>query len=152
MTTVEPTAEAVGDVVRGTLSAHKSMFLATAGSAGPWAGGAYFADTDPFTLGLVVERTGRTLAAMRENPLVSVVVSTGSPMQPFLQAQADAEVVTGEVAEPVRETLVAKVPEVRPFLAIPVETVRLHVRRWRATDVVNGWLPGRELPGPRQGS
>ncbi|MGW4483487.1 pyridoxamine 5'-phosphate oxidase family protein [Amycolatopsis sp. NPDC004368] len=99
----------------------------------------------------MIERSGRTLAAIRENPLVSVVVSTGSPMQPFLQAQAEAEIVTGEVASAVRTALVAKVPEVQPFLAIPVETVRLHGRQWRATDVVNGWLPGRELPGPRGG-
>ncbi|MGW4483488.1 hypothetical protein ACWEOE_06580 [Amycolatopsis sp. NPDC004368] len=49
MTTVEPATEAVGDLVRVTLSAHKSMFLATAGSAGPWAGGVYFAESDPFT-------------------------------------------------------------------------------------------------------
>ncbi|MEV4602170.1 hypothetical protein AB0K15_32850 [Amycolatopsis sp. NPDC049253] len=73
-------------------------------------------------------------------------------MPGVLPAQSDAEVVTGEVAEQVRETVVAKVPEVRPFLAIPVETVPLHVRQWRATDVVSGWLPGRELPGPRVGS
>ena len=149
MTTVEPTAGVVADLVRGTLAAHKSLFLATSGSDGPWVGGVYFAETGEFTLNLVLEDRGRTLAAVRENPVVSVVVSTGSPMQPFLQAQALAEVVPPEDDARVRALLVEKVPEAAPFLSAPVTAVRLTVRAWRATDIPNGWLPGRELPGPR---
>jgi hypothetical protein len=149
MTTVEPTATAVADLVRSTLATHKSLFLATSGSDGPWVGGVYFAEDDPFTLNVVLERRGRTLAAIRENPVVSLVVSTGSPMQPFLQARALAEVVESEEDTRVRETLVAKVPEAAPFLDAPIVAVRLSVRGWRATDIANGWLPGRDLPGPR---
>ncbi|MEV7091300.1 pyridoxamine 5'-phosphate oxidase family protein [Amycolatopsis sp. NPDC051045] len=147
MTTFEPTA--VADLVRSTLSAHKSLFLATSGSTGPWVGGVYFAESGEFTLNVVLEDRGRTLAAIREDPLVAVVVSTGSPMQPFLQAQALAEVVGGEEDARVRELLVTKVPEAAAFLDAPVTAVRLTVRKWRATDIANGWLPGRELPGPR---
>ncbi|MDX3190613.1 pyridoxamine 5'-phosphate oxidase family protein [Streptomyces sp. MN03-5084-2B] len=146
MTTLEQAA--VADLVRNTLSAHKSLFLATSGSTGPWVGGVYFAESGEFTLNLVLEDRGRTLAAIRENPVVSVVVSTGSPMQPFLQAQAFAEVVGDEDAQ-VRELLVTKVPEAAPFLAAPVTAVRLSVQKWRATDIANGVLPGVELPGPR---
>jgi hypothetical protein len=148
MTTVEPTAIAVADLVRNTLATHKSLFLATSGSDGSWVGGVYFAESDPFTLNLVLERRGRTLAAIQENPVVSLVVSTGSPMQPFLQAQALAEIVAGERDTRVRELLVAKVPEAAPFLDAPVAAVRLSVRGWRATDIANGWLPGRDLPAP----
>ncbi|WP_233225588.1 pyridoxamine 5'-phosphate oxidase family protein [Amycolatopsis sp. CA-126428] len=151
MTTLEPTA--VADLVRNTLAAHKSLFLATAGSTGPWVGGVYFAERGEFTLDLVLEDRGRTLAAIRENPVVSVVVSTGSPMQPFLQAQAFAEVVGGDIGGDedarVRELLVAKVPEAAAFLGAPVTAVRLTVPKWRATDIANGVLPGVELPGPR---
>ena len=147
MTTLEPTA--VADLVRNTLAAHKSLFLATSGSTGPWVGGVYFAESGEFTLNLVLEDRGRTLAAIRENPVVSVVVSTGSPMQPFLQAQAFAEVLGGDADARVRELLVAKVPEAAPFLAAPVTAVRLAVPKWRATDIANGLLPGVELPGPR---
>ncbi|WP_254896974.1 pyridoxamine 5'-phosphate oxidase family protein [Amycolatopsis sp. Hca4] len=93
MTTLEQAA--VADLVRNTLSAHKSLFLATSGRSGPWVGGVYFAESGEFTLNLVLEDRGRTLAAIRENPVVSVVVSTGSPMQPFLQAQASAEILGG---------------------------------------------------------
>ncbi|WP_410607832.1 pyridoxamine 5'-phosphate oxidase family protein [Amycolatopsis sp. lyj-109] len=147
MTTLEPTA--VADLVRSTLAAHQSLFLATSGSTGPWVGGVYFAESGEFTLNLVLEDRGRTLAAIRENPVVSVVVSTGSPMQPFLQAQAFAEVLGGDDDARVRELLVTKVPEAAPFLAAPVTAVRLAVRKWRATDIANGLLPGVELPGPR---
>ncbi|WP_410639249.1 pyridoxamine 5'-phosphate oxidase family protein [Amycolatopsis sp. lyj-346] len=148
MTTLEPAA--VADLVRNTLAAHKSLFLATSGSTGPWVGGVYFAESDEFTLNLVLEDRGRTLTAIRENPLVSVVVSTGSPMQPFLQAQAVAEILTADEDARVRELLVGKVPEAAPFLAAPVTAVRLTVPKWRATDVANGLLPGVELPGPRR--
>ncbi|WP_439376858.1 pyridoxamine 5'-phosphate oxidase family protein [Amycolatopsis lexingtonensis] len=147
MTTLEPAA--VADLVRSTLSAHKSLFLATSGRTGPWVGGVYFAESGEFTLNLVLEDRGRTLAAIRENPVVSVVVSTGSPMQPFLQAQALAEVVGAEGDARVRELLVAKVPEAAPFLDAPVTAVKLTVQKWRATDIANGLLPGVELPGPR---
>jgi hypothetical protein len=136
-----PRAEHAGDA--------QSLFLATSGSDGPWVGGVYFAETGPFELNLVLEQRGRTLASIRRNPVVSVVVSTGSPMQPFLQAQALAEVVTAEADARVRELLVAKVPEAAPFLDAPVAAVRLSVRGWRATDIANGRLPGRDLPGPR---
>jgi hypothetical protein len=147
VTTLEQAA--VADLVRNTLAAHKSLFLATSGSTGPWVGGVYFAESGEFTLNLVLEDRGRTLAAIRENPVVSVVVSTGSPMQPFLQAQALAEVVGAEEGAGVRDLLVAKVPEAAPFLSAPVTAVRLTVRKWRATDIANGLLPGVELPAPR---
>jgi hypothetical protein len=146
VTNLEPTA--VADLVRSTLAAHKSLFLATSGSTGPWVGGVYFAESGEFTLNLMVENRGRTLAAIRENPVVAVVVSTGSPMQPFLQAQASAEIVGAEEDARVRELLLAKVPEAAPFLAAPVTAVRLAVPKWRATDVANGLLPGVELPAP----
>ncbi|GHG27523.1 MULTISPECIES: pyridoxamine 5'-phosphate oxidase family protein [Amycolatopsis] len=147
MTTLEPAA--VADLVRNTLAAHKSLFLATAGSTGPWVGGVYFAESGEFTLNLVLEDRGRTLAAIRENPVVSVVVSTGSPMQPFLQAQALAEILGRDEDARARELLVTKVPEAAPFLAAPVTAVRLSIRKWRATDIANGVLPGAELPSPR---
>ncbi|CCH30831.1 pyridoxamine 5'-phosphate oxidase family protein [Actinosynnema sp. NPDC047251] len=145
MSTTESTVSEVEAAVRGTLAAHKSMYLATSGGDGPWVGGVYFAEVDTFTLVLVLEDSGRTLAAVRENPVVALVVSTGSPAQPFLQARAVAEVVDGEWDARVRERLVAKVPEAAPFLAYPIRAVRLSVTSWRITDLPNGWLPGREL-------
>ena len=145
MTTVEQNVSEVEAAVRAALAAHKSMYLATAGSAGPWAGGVYFAEVDVFTLVLVLEERGRTLAAIRENPTVALVVSAGTPMEPFLQARATAEIVTGDEDTDVRARLLNKVPECAPFLEMPITAVRLTVPSWRVTDIPQGWLPGREL-------
>ncbi|WNV84371.1 pyridoxamine 5'-phosphate oxidase family protein [Umezawaea sp. Da 62-37] len=144
MTIVETTSE-VEAVVRDTLAVHQSFFLATSGSAGPWVNGAYFAETGLFTLSLVLEQRGRSLAAIRDNPVVSVIISTGSPTEPFLQAQATARIVEDAEADEVRRVLLAKVPQVEPFLGTPVAAVELRVLSWRATDIPNGWLPGRDL-------
>ncbi|PRY37291.1 pyridoxamine 5'-phosphate oxidase family protein [Umezawaea tangerina] len=144
MTMVE-TASEIEAVVRDTLAAHQSFYLATSGSAGPWVNGAYFAETGLFTLSLVLEQRGRTLAALRDNPVVSVIISSGTPAEPFLQAQATARIVRGAEADEVRRVLLAKVPQVEPFLGTPIEAVQLQVMAWRATDIPNGWLPGRDL-------
>jgi uncharacterized protein YhbP (UPF0306 family) len=140
----------VEHLVRDTLAAHPSMFLATAGDAGPWVNGVYFAEEGLYTLFLVLERRGRTLAAIRSQSRVAVIVSTGSPTDPFLQASAEAEELSGAVAERARGALLAKVPQAAPFLEAPVEAVQLTVAGWRVTDIPNGWLPGVELPNPRR--
>ncbi|MEO6086623.1 MAG: pyridoxamine 5'-phosphate oxidase family protein [Umezawaea sp.] len=146
MTTEQQTESEVERVVLDTLAAHKSFYLATSGSNGPWVNGAYFAESGPFTLDLVLEQRGRTLAAIRENPTVAVVISTGSPADPFLQAQATVEVLdAGAEEDEVRRVLLAKIPEIEPFLAAPLNAVRLSIPVWRVTDVPRGWLPGREL-------
>jgi uncharacterized protein YhbP (UPF0306 family) len=137
-------------LVRDTLAAHTSLFLATAGEAGPWVNGVYFAEDDLFTLSIVLERGGRTIAAIRSQPRVAVIVSTGSPGDPFLQATADAQELLGGASTYARELLLAKVPQASPFLAAPVEPVRLTVNTWRVTDIPNGWLPGVELPNPNR--
>lgn len=146
--TEQQQASEVEAVIRDTLAAHQSMFMATAGSAGPWASGVYFAEVDPFTLVMVLEAHGRTLTAIRENPVVGLVVSTGSPAQPFLQGRANVEILEGEDDAEVRRVLLAKVPEAAPFMDAPIKAVRLTVPSWRVTDVMNGWLPGKELAAP----
>jgi nitroimidazol reductase NimA-like FMN-containing flavoprotein (pyridoxamine 5'-phosphate oxidase superfamily) len=144
MTTTEQNP-AVRALLQDTLAAHKSMFLATSGSDGSWVSGVYFAEDGPHTLVLVLEERGRTLKAIKENPEVALVVSTGSPMEPFLQARATAEIVEGAEDEAARQLLVTKVPEAAPFLATPIRTIRLTVPRWRVTDIPNGWLPGKDF-------
>ena len=145
MTSVEQNVSEVEAVVRDTLAAHKAMYLATSGSAGPWVGGVYFAEVDLFTLVLVLEQRGRTLTVVRENPTVALVVAAGNPMQPFLQARATAEIVEGDADTEVRRHLLGKVPECAPFMEFPIAAVRLTVPTWRVTDIQRGWLPGKEL-------
>jgi hypothetical protein len=62
MTTLDTKSEVEG-LVRDTLAAHQSFYLAMTSEAGPWVNGAYFAETGLFTLSLVLEQRGRTLAA-----------------------------------------------------------------------------------------
>lgn len=137
-------------LVRDTLAAHSSLFLATAGEAGPWVNGVYFAEDGLFTLSIVLESGGRTIAAVRSQPRVAVIVSTGSPGDPFLQATADARELAGPAGQRARDRLVTKVPQAAPFLAAPVEAVHLSVTTWRVTDIPNGWIPGVELPNPNK--
>ncbi len=122
------------------------MYLSTAADDEPWGAGAFFAESDPFTLSLVLELHGRTLRNIRRNPRVALVVSSGDPFEPFLQGAADAEVL--ENAAEIKATtdlLRVKAPQIEPLLGMPMAAVRLHVTMWRATDVVKGWLPGKEL-------
>ncbi|WP_086828773.1 pyridoxamine 5'-phosphate oxidase family protein [Allokutzneria sp. NRRL B-24872] len=135
----------IAELARTTLAKHQSLFLATSGPTGPWVNGVYFAEDGLFSLLLVLEQRGRTLAALRENPMAAVIVSTGSPADPFLQATVRAEILEGSEAEAARATLLAKVPYVAPFLETPIVTACLRVESWRVTDIPNGWLPGREL-------
>jgi hypothetical protein len=80
---------------------------------------------------------------------VAVVVSAGTPYEPFLQGEGQAVVLTDErELEATKNALRAKVPEIEPFLQAPIVAVSLRLRRWRVTDVPNGWLPGKELVAP----
>ncbi len=146
MTTMNAVSRAdVERVVVDRLASSQSFSIATCGPDGPWVAGAFFVESDPFTLGLVLEQTGRTLRNISSEPRIAVVVAAGTPFEPFLQAQAEAEIVTGEADAAVRTALLAKVPAAAPFMEAPIVAVRLHVLSWRATDVMNGWLPGKTL-------
>lgn len=127
------------------------MYLSTTADDEPWGAGVFFAESGLFDLSLVLELHGRTRQNIRRNPRVAMVVSNGNPFEPYLQGAAGAEVLEDDdEMRATTDALRAKAPQIEPLLGAPVAAVRLHVSRWRATDVVNGWLPGKELvaPGP----
>ena len=133
-------------MVRRLLAGAQTMFLSTAADDQPWGAGVFFAESSPFELSLILELHGRTLRNVRSNPRVAMVVSSGNAFEPFLQGAAAAEVIEdddrlGGIVAALR----AKAPQIEPLLGAPLAGVRLEVSHWRATDVVNGWLPGREL-------
>ncbi|MDQ4041468.1 MAG: pyridoxamine 5'-phosphate oxidase family protein [Actinomycetota bacterium] len=98
---------------------------------------------------MVLEKSGRTISNINANQRVAMVVSSGQSYQAFLQCEAEVTVVTDDAEEQkIREALLAKVPEIEPFFGAPIVSVQLRVQRWRATDVGNGWLPGRDLVAP----
>lgn len=140
----------VEEKVRSVLDGSQTLYLSTAAASGePWAAGAFFAPSDLFTLGLVLELTGKTLANIKTNRRAAVIVSSGSPFDVFLQGLADVEIVDDEAGrEDVKQALLSRAPQIEPFFGIPLEAVRLRLRSWRATDVPAGWLPGKELQAP----
>jgi|GEM_PF-3992727 len=139
----------VEEKVRNVLEGSSSLFLSTTASDEPWVAGAFFAEVDLLTLVMVLELHGKSLTNIRSNPRAAVVVSSGSPFEPYLQGAADVVIVDDDQElEGVKRALLKKAPQIEPFFAAPLAAVRLHMRMWRATDVVNGWLPGKELKAP----
>ena len=149
-TTEEQTiATRLGEVLRsvGTLT------ISSCRDDVPWAAGGYFAEDGLFTLGMILETHGTTMTNIRENPCVAVSITTGNPYEPFAQGIADVEVLSDEaVIAAVHAALGTKSPEIEPLLGIPVETVRLHVRTWKVSDIPNGWLPAKVLSAPAAAS
>ncbi len=140
------TSSEIEEKIRAILERLPSLYLSTAASDEPWVAGGFFAESDLFTLNMALELTGKTLSNIKANPRVAVVVSSGSPFEPFLQGAAVASVVSdGQEREAVKRALLTKAPQTEPFFEYPFEAVRLRVTSWRVTDVVNGWLPGKEL-------
>lgn len=136
----------VEEVVRRLLAGSRTMYLSTTAGDEPWGAGAFFAESDPFHLALVLEQHGTSLRNIGHNPRVALVVSSGNAFEPFLQGSADAEVLEADdELEATTAALRAKAPEIEPLLGAPMAPVCLHVSRWRVTDVVSGWLPGKEL-------
>ena len=147
MTTTGQDSIETRTAVDGVLAAHGNLYLASAHDGRPWVSGVYFAETSTFELAVVLETHGRTLTALRANPHAAVVVSSGSPHEPFLQGAATVEVLDGTAAEDAHRALLAKVPQIEQFLQYPHEAVRLSVSLWRITDVTRGWIPARTLTG-----
>ena len=126
-----------------------SATLEIATSAGrPWIAAAFFAEDGPYVLQLMLEARGRTLAYLRENPAVAVMIQRGDAMAPFAQGEGHAVPAPGE-ADAVRSRIIAKTPASAPLVGIPDQVaVYLHIDRWQITDVPAGWLPARVLLRP----
>ena len=134
------------------LRAHRTLVLAsTGGPVSPWIAAAYFAEADPFTLQLAIETGGKTMANLRADPRIAVMVAGPHPFALFAQGEGLVTIERpGTAAHArIRAELIAKAPEMEPFFAAPMEHLRLRLRRWLLTDVTRGWLPARERATPR---
>jgi hypothetical protein len=131
------------------LAAHATVKLATSdGRGNPWLAAAYFATDGPFVLRLMLEDGGRTLANMRANPNVAVMIENGDAFVLFGQAAGRASLASGE-EETYRAAIAVKTPVSAPLVAIPaLLAVRIDIERWRLTDVPAGWLPAKEVVRP----
>lgn len=131
------------------LAENASIKLGSVSEEGaPWLATAYFAAADPFKLTVLIESTGRTLANLRANPRVAVMIEHGDAMALFAQAEGVARLVDERHAA-IRDAIAEKTPAAAPLVALPnLVGVELDISRWRLTDVPAGWLPGRELSRP----
>ena len=135
--------------LRDVLEGLATLTLATCADGVPWAAGGFFAEDGLFTLHMILETHGRTMTNLRSNPAVGISITTGNPFEPYVQAEADVEVLTeADDVAAAHALLKGKVPAMEPLFAIPVETVRLHVRTWKVSDIPNGWLPAKVLQAP----
>ncbi len=80
-----------------TLTGSSALYLSTSTDDHPWVAGVYFADTDPFTLTVILEGGGRTLQNLQANAKFGIVVSTGSPFDLFMQAEGHALILGSSV-------------------------------------------------------
>jgi hypothetical protein len=138
----------VRNTVRDLLATNKTMFLSTSANDRPWVAGVYFTESDPFHLTLILETGGRSLANIRANPNVAVTVSSCSPFDLYLQGEGDGDLLDNhEQLVSAKDAVRAKAPEIE-LLKFRAAAVRLTIRHWRATDVMIGWRPGKELMPP----
>jgi hypothetical protein len=138
----------VRNSVRELLATNKVLSLGTCANERPWVAGAYFAETDPFHLTLLLEVSSRSLANIRLNPKVAVTLSTGSPFDLHLQGEGDAELDPDDQRlDAAKDAVRAKAPEIE-LLKLRAAAVQVTIRHWRATDVTIGWRPGKDLTPP----
>ncbi len=125
------------------LAKHAACVLASAGGAtSPWVLGVYFAH-EGNDLYLVLEQSGRTLANLRANPKVAILISANDATQDFAQAQAIAEVLPASDEDRVRQRIVAKLPWFATYT--PVLPVRVRLTEAIVTSLQRGWFPGQKV-------
>lgn len=132
------------------LASHATVKIATSGGpVSPWVAAAFFAEDGLFSLELLIEARGATLANMQADPRVAIMIEDGDAMRPFAQAQGLAVIEDGATRELFAAHIAAKTPSSARMVALPgLVPVRLRIQRWRVTDVAAGWLPAREVRRP----
>lgn len=135
--------ETPSTVLDTLLQQHAACVLATAGGAiSPWVLGVYFAH-EGHDLYLVLEQSGRTLANLRADPRVAVLISHNDATKDFVQAQAIAEILPGADEDRVRQRILAKLPWFATYT--PVVPVRVRLTEVSVTSLSRGWFPGQKV-------
>jgi hypothetical protein len=131
------------------LSSNATLKVATATHRGaPWVATAFFAEDGPFSLYVLLEARGRTLANLEANPRVAVMIENGDAFSLFAQGSGVPKRVE-ERHDEIREMIAQKTPASASMVALPnLVAVRIDVEGWRLTDVSAGWIPAKELARP----
>lgn len=131
------------------LASHPTVKIATTGGTlSPWIAAAFFAEDGLFALEILIEARGNTLANIRRDPRVAVMIEDGDAFRPFAQGQGHA-VIEPEARARFAAAIAAKTPASGSMVALPdLVPVRLAIDRWQLTDVTAGWLPAHEIRAP----
>lgn len=146
-TTTQPTSGpedvAPSTVIEALLREHAACVIAsTGGPTSPWILGVYFAH-EGTDLYLVLEQSGRTLANLRADPRIAILVSANDATRDFAQASGVAEILPGEDEDRVRQRILAKLPWFATYT--PIVPVRVRLHEAVVTSLQRGWFPGKKL-------
>ncbi len=155
----------IADRARQVFDANNAVQLATLGGTwSPWILGAYFAraprelqrpnqlreqrsvasgeqQMNDLDLVLMVERHGKTMSNLVQDPRVAFSVSKNDATQDFIQGSGTAELLADDAA--VMAALKAKMPWYQ--LYTPCAPVRINVRELFVTSFELGWMPARRI-------
>jgi hypothetical protein len=131
------------------LASHPTVKIATTGGTlSPWIAAAFFAEDGLFALDVLLEARGNTLANMRLDPRVAVMIEDSDAFRPFAQGQGHA-VIEPEGGGRFAAAIAGKTPASASMVALPgLVPVRLAIDRWQLTDVTAGWLPAHVIRAP----
>ncbi len=141
------TTTATDDVraaLREILESHHALTLASTGAEfSPWIFGAYYASDEKLNIYLTLEKSGKTLRNVEQNPAVSLMISDNDAMKDFVQAQGRIVLLSGGEEERVHELLTQKMPWYK--LYTPSSYARLEVSRFFVSSFARGWFPAKQL-------
>ncbi|MFN3385333.1 MAG: pyridoxamine 5'-phosphate oxidase family protein [Candidatus Thermochlorobacter sp.] len=130
-------------VILDILRTNNAISIATTGGEySPWILGAYFA-SDDLSIYLMLEVAGKTMANLRKNPNVGILISQNDAMKDFLQAKGVAALLPESETERVMAMLKAKMPWYQ--LYTPCVPVRLDIKKWFVSSLARQWFPARIL-------
>lgn len=134
------------EALENLLRTSSTIKIATATHRGAsWVAAAFFVEDGAFALHVLLENRGRTLANLRSNPRVALMIENGDAFSLFAQAEGDAKIVESRHDE-IGRAIAEKTPASATMVALwNLTPVRIEVDRWRLTDVKAGWLPAKEL-------
>lgn len=140
-TGVDVTPDEVLARASAILSAHTTVAIASSGAKySPWILNAYFAEVGT-TLFAMLEKSGKTMANLRSNARVAIVVSVNDPTKDFLQAVATAEILDDRRDAEIRERLVGKIPYFQTLT--PCAPVALRLDEIFVSSFASGWFPAK---------
>jgi nitroimidazol reductase NimA-like FMN-containing flavoprotein (pyridoxamine 5'-phosphate oxidase superfamily) len=124
-------------------AANNSASLATTGGPySPWVLGVYFAN-EGLSLYTFVEQSGKTIANLRANARVSLLISQNDAQKDFAQGIGRVSFLPESEAEKVRAMLVAKMPWYQTYT--PVAPVRIDLDELFVSSFASGWFPAKVL-------